>query len=102
MTPVEGLLLVDMPPGVTSPDGGDGVRRGRDVVRGDLTDAGDGAQDDVELAGEQVELTIGDGEPGEPGEVRDLVPADRARGVGGHVPPRCCGTHSLGGGTDNL
>ena len=30
---------------------------------------------------------VGDGEPGEPGEVRDLVPADRARGVGGHVPP---------------
>ncbi len=71
-----------------------GISSGRD-----LTDAGDGAEDDVELAGEQVELTVGDGEPGEPGEVRDLVPADRARGVGGHVPPRSCGTHSLGAGT---
>ena len=75
-----------------------GVRRRRDVVGGDLADAGDGAEDDVELAGEQVELRVGDGEPGEPGEVRDLVPADPARGVGGHVPPRSCGTHRRGHG----
>jgi hypothetical protein len=54
------------------------VRGRRDLVGRDLADAGDGAEDDVELAGEQVELTVGDGEPGEPGEVRDLVPADRA------------------------
>ena len=33
-----------------------GVRRRRDVVRGDLADAGDRAEDHVELAGEQVEL----------------------------------------------
>jgi hypothetical protein len=65
------------------------VGGGRDVVGGDLADAGDGAEDHFELAGEDVEFLVRDGEPGQPGEVRDLVPGDR-RGFGGHVPPGRC------------
>ena len=41
-------------------------------------DAGVGAHV-VELAGEQVQFLLGDGQPGKPGEVRDLV-----SGNGGH------------------
>ena len=45
----------------------------------------------AELAGEDIQLVVGDGKPGEPGEVRNLLPADvRCRGFGGHVPPGRC------------
>ena len=37
--------------------------------------------DDVELAGEAVELVVGQRQPGQPGEVRDLVAGDRRRAV---------------------
>src|SRR5690606_33728121 len=67
------------------------VGHGRDVVGGDLAHTGDRAEDHLELAGEDIQLVVGDGEPGEPGEVSDLLPADvRCRGFGGHVPPGRC------------
>ena len=68
------------------------VRRRRDVVRGDLADPGDRAQDDVELACEDVELRVGDGEPGQPGEVRDLVPGDPTRICSHDLSSDDCGT----------
>ena len=52
------------------------VRGRRDVGGGDLADPGDRAEDHVELAGEQVELVVGDGQPGQSGEVGDLVAGD--------------------------
>jgi len=57
------------------------VRRGRDVVCGDLADARDRAEDDVELTGEQVQLRVGDGQPGQLREMRDLIPADLISGT---------------------
>ena len=51
------------------------VRGRRDVGRGHLTDPGHRLQDHVELAGEAVELLVGDGEPRQAGEVGDLLAA---------------------------
>ena len=62
------------------------VRRRRDVGGRDLADPGDRAEDHVELAGEHVELLLGHGQPGQPGEMGDVVAADsRGRGVCGVV-----------------
>jgi hypothetical protein len=45
---------------------------------GGLADPGDRVEDDVELAGEEVELLVGHRQPGQAREVRDLVPGERA------------------------
>src|SRR5882757_379870 len=62
-----------------------------DLVSGDLADSGHRGQDDVELAGEPVELGLGDREPGQPGEVGDLGAGDGPAGRVGrrlrHFPP---------------
>jgi hypothetical protein len=50
------------------------VRRRRDVGGGDLLHPGHRAEDHVELAGEHVQLLVGDGETGQPGEVREPRP----------------------------
>ena len=55
------------------------VRGRRYVFGGDLGDAGDRADDLVELAGEVVQLFVGQLQPGQPGEVSDLL-----AGYGGH------------------
>ena len=54
-------------------------------VGGDLLDPGDRADDHVELAGEVVELLVGQRQPGQPGEVGDLVAGDGTR----HPRARC-------------
>mgnify|MGYP007066650408 CR=1 FL=1 len=55
---------------------------GRRHVRGvgDLGDLGDGAEDDVELAGQPVELGVVEGEPRQSREVRDLLAGDLRHG----------------------
>src|SRR5690606_31744592 len=58
------------------------VRGRRDVRGGHLTDPGHRLQDHVELSGEPVELLVSDGEPGQPRQMRDLLP-----GNGGHECP---------------
>jgi len=62
-----------------------------DLVSGDLADSGHRGQDDVELAGEPVELGLGDREPGQSGEVGDLGAGDGPAGRVGrrlrHFPP---------------
>ena len=60
-----------------------GVRGGLDVAGSHLADPGDGAEDHVELAGEQVEFVVGDGQPGQPGQVRDFFAGDGG-GIFGH------------------
>ena len=83
---------------------GSGVRGRRYVFVGDLGDAGDRADDVVELAGEVVELFVGQLQTRQPGEVGDLVAGDRATGESADMSLQvdAAGTHSLGGGTDNL
>ena len=44
-----------------------------------LADPRDRAEDDVELTGEQLQLLLGHGQPGQPGQVCDLVAGDVAR-----------------------
>ena len=53
------------------------VRRRRDVVGGDLADLGDRLEDHRELRGEVVELGVGQVDPGQMGQVGDLVTAQR-------------------------
>src|SRR5690606_29560422 len=55
------------------------VRGGRDVLRGDLLHPRDRGDDLVELGREMIELIVGERQPGQPGEVLDLVTGD-----GGH------------------
>src|SRR3954462_398950 len=57
-----------------------GVRRGRDVSGSDLLHPRHCAEDDVELAGELVELVVGHRDAGEPRKMGDVVAGDR-----GHV-----------------
>src|SRR3984957_13390296 len=49
------------------------VRRWRDAVRGDLLHLRDRRDDLVELRGKMVELFVAEREPGQPGQVSDLV-----------------------------
>ena len=53
------------------------VGRRRDVVGGDLADLGDRLEDHRELRGEVVELGVGQVDPGQMGQVGDLVTAQR-------------------------
>jgi hypothetical protein len=55
----------------------------------DRADLRDRAQDDVELRGQRVELVVGQRQPGQPGEVRDLAAADlrHAASLGAIVAP---------------
>ena len=43
---------------------------------GDLADPGDGAQDHLQLAGEQLEFGVGHRQPGQLGQMGDIVAAD--------------------------
>src|SRR5262249_56384824 len=52
------------------------VRGGRDAVRGDLLDPGHRGDDHVKLRGQVIQFILGQGEPGEPGEVCDVVTSD--------------------------
>ena len=48
--------------------------RGRlDVGGGHLADPRYRTEDDIQLPGEQVQLVVGDGQPGQSGQMRDLV-----------------------------
>ena len=51
------------------------VRGRRDVVAGDAADRGDRLEDHAQLGREVVELGVGQVDPGEVGQVRDLVAA---------------------------
>jgi len=53
------------------------VGGGRDVTHVGLTDRGHRVEHGVELAGEEVELLLGHGQPGQAREVRDLLPCER-------------------------
>ena len=55
------------------------MRGRRDVVGRHLGDAGDRTDDLIELRGEVVEFLVGQRQPGQPGEVSDLI-----AGYGGH------------------
>jgi hypothetical protein len=62
------------------------VRCRLDVGGRNLTDAGYGSQDHVELSGENVQFFLGHCQSGQPGEMGDLGAADsRGRGVYGVV-----------------
>src|SRR3954447_22918736 len=83
-----------------------GVGGRRDVSRSHLPDPGDRTEDDVELLGEDVQLLVGHGQPGEPGQVRHVGAADPAgrrvgRGIGGadgDVTVGSCGCVGHGSG----
>ena len=47
-----------------------------ELIKLSAADLGHRVEDGVQLAGEQVQLVVGHGQPGQPGEVRDLVSGD--------------------------
>src|SRR5215469_959221 len=55
-------------------DDGNGMRHRRDLVGRDLLHARHGPDDLIELAGEVLELGVGQRQPGKPGQVSYLVP----------------------------
>ena len=61
------------------------VRRRRDVVGGDLGHPGHRAEDHVQLAGQMVELAVGQVDAREPREVRDVGTGQRRHATPGSV-----------------